>query len=142
MGFLDMLSPFGGGGSSSFSSGGIGNSDSVNDTANNDARITGGNGSTNSSMVITGGTNTLTDHAAVSQSIGLALRGVESLQAVATQAQGQVSGLLDQALGNSKAQNAAFSSALENVKTADTRALAFGALAVVGLVAVFLFRKG
>lgn len=130
-----------GGGGSSFSSGGIGNSDSVNDTSNNDARITGGNGSTNSSTVITGGTNTLTDQGAVAGGIKAALAGIDAASKAAERAQASVGGLLSGALSNSSEQQAGFTSALEKIKTSDVRTLVITGLVVVGIVGAAIVFK-
>lgn len=134
MGLLDMLNPFGGGGSSSFSSGGIGNSKSANETNNQDASVVGGEGSTNSSQLITGSNNTVTDHGAVSQSMQLALAGVQGAQQLAQQAQAAQGTILTGALKTVSDQQAGFTSALENIKTSDVRVLIIAAIAAVALI--------
>ncbi len=135
MGLLDMLNPFGGGGgSSSFSSGGIGNSKSANETNNQDASVVGGEGSTNSSQLITGSNNTLTDHGAVSMSMQLALAGVHSAQQLAEQAQAAQGTILTGALKTVSDQQSGFTSALENIKTSDVRVLIIAAIAAVALI--------
>ena len=132
-----------GGGGSSFSSGGIGNSDSVNDTASNDARITAGEGSTNVSNVITGGSNTLTDHAAVAGGIRAAMAGIDSATKLASQVQASQGSLLQDALGTVSDQQKGFTSALENIKTSDVRTLIITGMIVVGVVAAaMVWRKG
>lgn len=128
----------GGGGGGGMSSGGIGNSSSTADTDNHDARISAGEGSTNSSTIITGGTNTLTDHAAVAGGLKLALAGIESATSIASQAQEASGGVLSGALKMAGEQQAGFTSAIENIKTSDVRTLIVTGLVVVGLVGVAL----
>jgi hypothetical protein len=131
----------GGGGGGSFESGGIGNSSSASDTSNMDARITAGEGSTNNSQIISGGTNTLTDHAAVAGGIKAALAGIESATRLAEQAQASSGGVLSGALKMAGEQQTQFTSALENIKTSDVRALIVTGLVVVGIVGVAIVWK-
>jgi hypothetical protein len=132
-----------GGGGGSFESGGVGNSESRSDTSNQDARITAGEGSTNNSQIISGGTNTLTDHAAVASGISAALAGIESATKLAEQAQASSGGVLTGALKMAGEQQSQFTSALENIKTSDVRTLIVTGMVVLGLVgAALVWRKG
>lgn len=139
MGFLSGL--LGGG---SASSGGIGNSASTNDSRAYDLSTGAGDNSTvnSNSTVITGGTVTMGDYGAVQGALKLAIAGVEGANKLASDVNASNAGLLDGALSNSKAQNAQFTAALENIKTSDVRVLIFGALAVVALVGFAIFAKG
>ena len=134
-GLGDLL---GGGGGSSFSSGGIGNSKSANSTESIDARISGGNDSTNSTTVVSGSSNNITmlDAGAVHDSLALAMAGITQANDNAAATIKANAGLLTDALGTQAAQQSAFTSALENVKTADVRILIIVGLAVVGLAFV------
>jgi hypothetical protein len=136
MGLLSGL--FGGGGDS-----GVGNSKSTNSTENIDARISGGNDSTNSTTVVSGSNNnlTLTDGGAVHESLQLAMAGITQANdntAATIQSQGR---LLTDALGTQAAQQSAFTSAIENIKTADVRVLIIVGLAVVGIVGAGIFKS-
>jgi hypothetical protein len=144
MGFLGGFSELFGGGGGSGDSGGIGNSKSTNSTESIDARISGGNASTNSTTVVSGSNNnlTLTDGGAVSKSLELAMAGItqaNSNTAATIQNQGR---LLTDALGTQAAQQSGFTSALENIKTADVRILIFVGLAVIGLAFVKSRKQG
>lgn len=130
-------------------SGGIGNSgpstsNQETDTFGQD--ITGAAGSVNTATAfnIEGGTNTLTttDHGAVAGSLQLALRGVEGAQKTTELALASTGGLLDGALQRSGQQSSEFTSAIKDIKTSDVRVLVIAGLAVVGLGAVMLFKKG
>jgi hypothetical protein len=130
---------FGGGGDS-----GVGNSKSTNSTESIDARISGGNASTNSTTVVSGSNNnlTLTDGGAVHDSLALAMAGITQANdntAATIKTQGA---LLTDALGTQAAQQSAFTSALENIKTADVRILIFVGLAVIGLAFVKSRKQG
>lgn len=122
------------------SSGGIGNSASENFNAANDGRVVGGDGSSNSSTLITGGTNTLTDHGAVQSGISAALAGIESATAIAQQAQATQGGIFDGALRVVGDQQKQFTNALENVKTADVRVLIIAAIAGVAMLGLWAMR--
>ena len=138
MGLLSGL--LGGGG---MSSGGVGNSASTNDSRVYDLTTGAGDDSTinATNTVVTGGTVTMGDYGAVQGALKLALAGVEGANKLAGDVSASNAGLLDGALSNSKAQNAQFTSALENIKTSDVRVLIFGALAVVALVGFAIFSK-
>lgn len=136
-----LESLFGGGGSS-FSSGGIGNSKSDSQSQQTDLGVSGGADSLVAPTLITGSGNTITmsDAGAVGGALKLALQGIEGAQGLASQAQASVGGLLTGALGSAADQNKQFATALENVKTADVRVLIIAALAGVALVAVFALK--
>lgn len=113
-------------------------------TTNLDARVVGGDSSTNASVAgNTGPVNiSTTDFGAVDGSLKLALAGIEHANDLAKQTVASQGGLLTGALQMAGAQNQAFSGALENVKTSDVRVLIIAGLAVVGLVGVQLLKKG
>lgn len=138
MGFLglDLGGLFGG------DSSGVGNSKSSSSTASNDARVVGAEGSTNTSTVITGNSNTMTDYGAVKESLQLAKAGIEGAYTYARESQAANGDLLSGALKQSGQAQQQFATALENVKTSDVRVLIITGLAVVGLAAVWLAKKG
>lgn len=141
MGLLDGLGGLfggGGGGGSSFSSGGIGNSEAKNTNESIDARISGGNDSTNSTTVVSGSNNTLTltDGGAVHDSLQLAMAGITQANANTAATIQTQRALLSDALGTQAAQQSAFTSAIENIKTTDVRVLIVVGLAVVGIAAL------
>lgn len=113
-------------------------------TTNLDARVVGGDASTNQSVNDNAGpvNITTTDHGAVDGSLRLALAGIEGANGLASQTVAAQGGLLTGALKMAGEQNTAFSSALENVKTSDVRVLVIAGLAVVGLASVKLLKKG
>lgn len=112
-----------------------GDSASTTKNTSNDARVVGGDASTNTSTVVSGDGNTLnlSDYGAVSGSLKLAMAGVQQANDNAKASVQMSTGLVSDALGMQSKQQAAFTSALENVKTSDVRILIFAALAVVGL---------
>lgn len=117
-------------------------SDSDQDTKNTDARVVGSEGSVNVSAQNGGDVNvTTTDAGAVSASMALAMKGVEGAQTIAAQTIDQNAELLKGVVTATREGQEQFASALENVKTADTRMLAIGALAVVGLAAARVWGK-
>jgi len=148
--FSGLTDLFGGGGGD----GGVGNSksSSTTNTQSTDSRITGGNDSQN--LSVGGNSNnvtfTSTDHGAVSESLRLAMKGIDNTSSLATEvigmsraAQSSASSVLSGALNNVSAQNDKLTSAIENVKTSDVRTLIFAGLAVIGLAAVmFVGKKG
>lgn len=144
MGLLSgLLNPFGGGGSESFSSGGIGNSSTTDRTSNADLRITAGEGSTNTTLKIDGTNNTVTttDYGSVDGALKLALAGIEGANATAQQTIAAQGSLLNGALSMAGQQQQAFTDTVSNIKTSDVRVLVIAGLAVVGLGAVVLFKK-
>lgn len=138
---LDLLG--GGGGTTNASSGGIGNSDSANDARAYDASSGAGDYGTNNAntTIITGGTNTMGDYGAINGALKLALAGVESAHQLAADISHSNADLLAGSLSNSAKQNEQFSSALENVKTADVRVLIFGVGAMVLIVGLAVFAR-
>lgn len=112
-----------------------GDSSSTNKNTSNDARVVGGNSSTNTSTVVSGDGNTLnlSDYGAVHDSLQLAMAGVQQANDNAKATVQMSTGLVSDALGTQAKQQAAFTSALENIKTSDVRVLIFAAIAVVGL---------
>jgi hypothetical protein len=119
-----------------------GDSEAVTTTKNTDARVVGGEGSSNASVNDNQGTVSImsTDHGAVDGGLKLALAGVEGANRITGQVIASQGGLLDGALKMAGAQNAAFSSAIENIKTSDVRVLVVAGLAVVGLAFVKLHK--
>lgn len=123
-------------------------SSSKQETKNTDARVVGGDGSTNFSAGagIGSGSNsrtqiTLTDQGAVKDSLALARAGVEAAHTTAREAQAASGGLLTGALKMAGEQSAQFADALEKTKNNDTRALVIVGVAVVGLAATQLFKR-
>lgn len=154
-GLPDLGSLFGGGGGgggSSFESGGVGNSESQTSTSSEQFEVGvsatgGGNANFNRdersySVSVTGDGNTLTDYGAVSDSLALALKGVELANGTAQQISTQTGSLLGGALSMVGEQQKQFTDAVEKIKTSDVRVLIIGALAVVGVVAFTMLRKG
>jgi hypothetical protein len=121
-----------------------GKSKSSNATSNIDARVVGGEGSINQSQTVTGSGNTIstTDHGAVSGSLALALKGVEQAGELARETQAATGSLLSGALEMVGEQQQQHSQALENIKGNDVRTLVIAGLAVVGIAAATLLRKG
>jgi hypothetical protein len=107
--FLAMLCPaaFGAGAFGvrlAFDGGGAGNSASTTNTftEQNDMRVVGGEGSTNSSLKVDGTGNTVNavDHGAVAGGLALALRGVEDSHDIAKVALASSGSILDGAFRN------------------------------------------
>jgi hypothetical protein len=122
-----------------------GDSESVSNpiTKNTDARVVGGENSSNASVNDNQGvvSITTTDHGAVDGSLRLALAGVEGANKLATQTVAANGSLLSGALKMAGDQNQAFTSAVENIKTSDVRVLVIAGLAVVGLVGFQFLKK-
>ena len=133
-----------------------GSSSSKSSQTTIDGRITAGNESVAVS-VSGGGDNvinaTTTDFGAVSKSLDLAMKGVDSVTGVASQtvdksfafaqrASSDAGSILSGALNSMSAQQEQFASALENIKAGDARPLIYVGLGVVALVAVVLITKG
>lgn len=116
---------------------------STQQTDNVDGRVVGGDASSNISAANNSGTLNITalDGGAISQSMALAMKGVEGAQAITAQTIDQNASLLQGVVTATREGQEQFASALESVKTADTRMLAFGALAVVGLAAAKVWGK-
>ena len=116
-----------------------------------DGRITAGNDSV--AISLANATNstvnaTTTDFGAVSGSLNLAMKGIESVTDVAkttvgasTRASDQASSLLSGALQSMSGQQEQFTKALENIKAGDARPLMYVSIGAVALVAVFMFAK-
>lgn len=121
-----------------------GGSKSNNETKNVDARVVGGDGSTNASVTGDGSsvTNTMTDLGAISGALDLAKVGIEGAYKIAGQSQAASGSLLTGALSMAGQQNEQFASTLEKVKTSDVRVLVIAGLAVVALGAVYMVKKG
>lgn len=121
-----------------------GSSSSEQKTSNTDARVVGAADSQNNSIVGNTGSVTVnsTDHGAVAGSLKLALAGVEGANKTTQQAIVQTGGLLEGALRNSGAQAQQFTETIKDIKTSDVRVLVIAGLAVVGLGAVMLMKKG
>lgn len=119
-----------------------GDSDSTQQTSNTDARVVGGEGSSNASIVGNEGSVsvTTTDHGAVSGSLALAMRGIEGANSTTREALASTGGLLEGALRNSGQQAQAFTDTIKDIKTSDVRVLVIAGLAVVGLGAAFVFK--
>lgn len=132
-----------------------GSSKSSSSQTNIDGRITAGNESV--AVSVSGGngnsiTATTTDFGAVSKSLDLAMKGVDSVTGVAQQtidksfglaqrASSDAGSILSGALNSMAGQQEQFANALENIKAGDARPLVYVGLAVVGLVAVVLITK-
>lgn len=118
-------------------------SSSSQQTDNVDGRVVGGDASSNISAANNSGTLNITalDGGAISQSMALAFAGVEGAQSLAAQTIDQNADLLKNVVTATREGQDQFAAALENVKTADTRMLAFGALAVLGFVALKVWGK-
>jgi hypothetical protein len=139
---MGLFSLFGAGSES-----GIGNSKSqqTNTTESVDASVVGADGSVNSSsyLKLDGSNNTInyTDAGAVAGGLKLAMAGVEGANAVALTAQQQTSDLMAGIFKQNAAQASNLTDAVVDLKTSDVRTLVIAGLAVVGLVAVQLFKK-
>ena len=119
-----------------------------------DGRITAGNDSVAISLANSQNNTvnaTTTDFGAVSSSLNLALKGVESMTDVAkttvgaaTRANDQAGSILSGAIQSMSSQQKQFTAALENIKAGDARPLMYVSIGAVALVAVFMFasRKG
>lgn len=117
-----------------------GDSDSTQTTNNTDARVVGGDNSTNAS-VKAGGDVIITDRGAVADSLGLARRGIEAVESTAKLSIGNSADMLAGILQSTEAQQGAFTSALQKVETKDTTTLIYAGMAVIGLAAAAYFGK-
>jgi hypothetical protein len=124
--------------------GGDSSSSVENKTFNTDARIVGGDGSTNTSVNGNSGPVeiTTTDHGAVSGSLQLAMRGVELAHQSEQQVLSTTGGLLEGALKNQAQQQQAFTDTVKDIKTSDVRVLVVAGLAVVAFGAIAMFKRG
>lgn len=114
---------------------------SSNPTTNNaDGRVVGGDDSVNTSTVIQGSNNTVTDHGAVNAAIDLAKAGIEGANKTSAALVASSENVYEGALSLVGSQQAAFTSTLENIKTSDVRTLVIAGMAVVGLVGVMLVK--
>lgn len=121
-----------------------GSSESVQQTTPTDARVVGAEGSTNASIVGNSGAVSIvtTDHGAVHESLQLALSGIEGAQHTTDTTIASAGDLLEGALRNTGQQAQAFVDTIKDIKTSDVRVLVIAGLAVVGLGAVMLVKKG
>lgn len=139
---MSLFSLFG-----SNSESGIGNSKSqqTNQTTSTDASVVGAENSINTSshLKVDGSNNVITqsDYGAVAGGLKLALAGIEGANTVALTAQQQTSDLMSGIFKQNAQQASNLTSAVVDLKTSDVRTLVFAGLAVVGLVAVQLFKK-
>lgn len=118
-----------------------GDSSSAQTTSNTDARVVGGDSSQNISAALGDGASfTVTDHGAVSDSLALARAGIESVENVASVSIGQAGDMLSGVLQATGQQQAAFTSALKEIETKDTRTLIYAGMAVIGLAAVAMLK--
>lgn len=115
-----------------------GDSSSTTKNQSNDNRVVGGDASLNQSTTISGDGNSLvmTDAGAVHDSLALALAGVTQANNTTQAVVASNGNLLTDALGTQASQQAAFTSAIEKIKTSDVRILVMVGLAVVGLAFV------
>lgn len=122
---------------------GGGNSSSSQTTTNVDGRVVGADGSVNSSLNVVGSGNsvTATDHGAVSQSLALAQRGIEGANQLAREVQAGSNDLLAGIFTENAKQADKLTQSVVDLKTSDVRTLVIAGLAVVGLVAVQLFKR-
>lgn len=143
MGFLSGLF--------NFSGGGVGNSASTSEqkTKNSDMRVVGGDSSVNTSQAFdlsgqTGGTVNLTatDFGAVQGALKLATTTVQGQQQANKDTLAANGSILDNALHTLGDQQAAFTSAVENIKTNDKTLAIAGAVVVAAIAAAMYFRKG
>ncbi|HEV6968845.1 LPXTG cell wall anchor domain-containing protein [Roseateles sp.] len=121
---------------------GLGNSQSKSEqtTNNTDARVVGGDTSTNLSVNGNGGpvNITTTDAGAVANSLRLALAGVHEANTTAQQA---ISSSSDAFAGALRGQQQ-FTSAVEQIKTGDkTTGIVVAGFAVIAVAAVMVFKK-
>lgn len=151
---LPGMDMFGGGGGSggNFDGGGVGNSASTTTTTTDGGdwgADTGGGSATFTRdqrtyrTDITGSNNTTTDYGAVSDSLALALRGVELANTNVQQTNTSTAGILSGALSMVGKQQTEFTSAVEKIKlgNSDSMLIVVG-LAVLAVGAVAIFRKG
>lgn len=122
--------------------GGDSESNSAQTTKNTDARVVGGDSSSNASVNDNQGTVSImtTDHGAVSGSLQLALKGIEGAQQTTQQAIASTGGLLENALQQSGQQAQQFTETIKDIKTSDVRVLVVAGLAVVGIGAFAMFK--
>jgi hypothetical protein len=114
---------------------------SSNPTTNNaDGRVVGGDESTNSSTVIQGSNNVVSDHGAISSAVELAKAGIEGANKTSAALVASSSSVYEGALNLVGKQQADFTNTLENIKTSDVRTLVIAGMAVVGLVGVMLVK--
>lgn len=118
-------------------------SSSSSSTSSQDESFVAGNNSTNAVVNLDGSNNsvTTTDFGAVSGGLKLALAGVEGANQLASQAQTQTSDLMSGIFKQNAAQAANLTQAVVDLKTSDVRTLVIAGIAVVGLVAVQLFKR-
>ncbi|HWP19773.1 MAG TPA: hypothetical protein VNO84_11640 [Burkholderiaceae bacterium] len=127
-----------------------GDSESSSSTKNTDARVVGGDNSSNASTVLdVSGRNasatvniSSTDHGAVAGALHVVKAGIDQAYQLNREAQAATGGLMTGALRMVGEQQQQFTQALENIKTNDVRVLVGVGVAVVGLAAVTLFKKG
>lgn len=123
---------YGGGG------GGSSSSSSSQTTNNTDARVVGGDNSQNFSAVgndLTNSTINLTDHGAVAGALDLAKTSLTTNQTVATAAMGTTKEVFQGALNSVE-------DAYATAKAGDQKIVAIAGMAVVGLAAATLLKKG
>jgi hypothetical protein len=120
-----------------------GSSSSEQKTTNVDARVVGGDASSNVSASGNAGSVQVisTDHGAVDGALKLALAGVEGANQIAGETIASQGGLLTGALKMAGDQQQGFTTALENIKTADVRTLVITGVVVVGLTAVMVLKN-
>lgn len=117
-----------------------GDSESTQTTSNTDARVVGGDNSQNSS-VKAGGDVIFTDRGAVADSLALARRGVEAVEATAKLSVGNSADMLAGVLKSTENTQAEFTSALTKIETKDTTTLVYAGMAVIGLAAAAFLSK-
>jgi len=112
-------------------------------TTNVDARVVGGDLSSNASINNNSGPVNLmtTDHGAVDGGLRLALAGVEGAQRIASETVAANGTLLSGALKMAGDQQQGFTDTVSAIKTSDVRVLVIAGLAVVGLASVKLLKK-
>jgi len=119
-------------------------SSSSQTTSSIDGRVVGGNDSTNVSL--SGNTGpvevTTTDDGAVNNALQLALAGVEGANQTSQMALSSSGDLMNGALQAVSAQQAQFTSAIEQIKTGDkSLEILIGGVAVIAIAAVLIFKK-
>ena len=120
-----------------------GDSSSSQTTKNSDQRVVGGDNSQNVSISSGGDTQlTMTDHGAVSASMALAQKGIELAATTSTTAINTNADILTGALKATSTMQDSFTSTLRAVENKDVTVMVIAGLAVVGLAATTMLKKG
>lgn len=121
-------------------------SKSSSSSSSQDGRVVVGEGGQNTSATVSGKNNkvnlTSTDHGAVAGGLALALKGVEGAQKLAGETIAANGSLLEGSLKMAAEQQEKTTQALENIKGNDVRVLIIAGLAVVGIAASQMLKRG